>query len=404
MSTWRITTRLGLLAAALSALLLGLGALGLAGIGRPEHGAAPLRAAIGLAMALGVLLATAGAWALGRSIRRQIGAEPGEAAALAQRLGTGASPSREPHSLMGCLQQAQAGLDEWLGRLKDDADSLAGTAARLAEGHEQMRERGAQQAGAVQQTAASIEGLDAAVRHGADKVHQANRAALGASAVALQGGQVVGQVVDTMRSIDDASRRIADIVGVIDGIAFQTNILALNAAVEAARAGEQGRGFAVVAAEVRSLAQRSADAAREIKGLIGASVERVGQGTALVDQAGATMGEVVGAIRRVTDIMGELSAASSDHAAGMARVGEAVQRMDQAMRQDGALVEQAAAAARGLQQQASRLAQAAAGRTGPAPQVERRGPDRARNVLRPDFGAAARTVPAATGTADGSAG
>jgi methyl-accepting chemotaxis protein len=219
----------------------------------------------------------------------------------------------------------------------------------------------------------------------------------------------VGQVVDTMKSIDAASKRIADIVGVIDGIAFQTNILALNAAVEAARAGEQGRGFAVVAAEVRSLAQRSADAAREIKGLIGASVERVEQGTALVDQAGATMGEVVTAIRRLTDIMGEISSASGAQSAGMTQVGEAVKRMEQATQQSGTRVEHSAAAALSLQQQATRLLQAVAAFKADAdeapvdPPLERRGRNRAHNVTRPDFGARAaapRLTPAATGTDD----
>jgi len=225
--------------------------------------------------------------------------------------------------------------------------------------------------------------------------------------VAVRGGEVVGQVVDTMKGINDASRKIADIIGVIDGIAFQTNILALNAAVEAARAGEQGRGFAVVASEVRSLAGRSAEAAKEIKSLISDSVERVEQGTALVDQAGATMTEVVGAIRRVTDIMGEISAASSEQSQGVAQVGEAVTQMDQATQQNAALVEESAAAAESLKSQAQQLVQAVAvfklahsaespataassvmtplapkpaGRSFPA--VERRGPSRSAKVTR----------------------
>jgi methyl-accepting chemotaxis protein len=252
-----------------------------------------------------------------------------------------------------------------------------------------------------------MEELSATVRQNADNARQANQLALGASTVAVQGGEVVGRVVDTMKGINDSSKRIADIISVIDGIAFQTNILALNAAVEAARAGEQGRGFAVVASEVRNLAQRSAEAAKEIKGLITASVERVEQGTALVDQAGTTMSEVVNAIKRVTDIMGEISAASTEQSAGVAQVGEAVSQMDQATQQNAALVEQSAAAAESLKQQALQLVQAvavfkaASGRAAAAvpaptpvappkdtyPAVERRGPGRAKNVTRPQFGA-----------------
>jgi methyl-accepting chemotaxis protein len=205
-----------------------------------------------------------------------------------------------------------------------------------------------------------MEQLGSTVRQNADNARQANQLALNASTVATHGGEVVAQVVDTMRGINDSSRRIADIIGVIDGIAFQTNILALNAAVEAARAGEQGRGFAVVAGEVRSLAQRSADAAKEIKSLITASVERVEQGSQLVDQAGTTMEEVVTAIRRVTDIMGEISAASSEQASGVAQVGEAVTQMDHATQQNAALVEQSAAAAASLNQQAQDLVGAVA--------------------------------------------
>ena len=198
------------------------------------------------------------------------------------------------------------------------------------------------------------------MRQNADNAHQANQLALNASAVAGQGGDVVAQVVSTMKGINDSSRKIADIIGVIDGIAFQTNILALNAAVEAARAGEQGRGFAVVASEVRSLAQRSAAAAKEIKGLITTSVERVEQGTQLVDKAGETMTQVVGAIRRVTDIMGEISAASSEQSTGVAQVGEAIVQMDQATQQNAALVEESAAAADSLQRQAQDLVETVA--------------------------------------------
>ena len=246
--------------------------------------------------------------------------------------------------------------------------------------------------------------------------------ALGASTVAIKGGEVVSQVVTTMKGINDSSRRIADIISVIDGIAFQTNILALNAAVEAARAGEQGRGFAVVASEVRSLAGRSADAAKEIKSLITASVERVEQGTALVDQAGVTMTEVVSSIKRVTDIMGEISAASTEQSAGVAQVGEAVSQMDQVTQQNAALVEESAAAAESLKVQAQQLVQAvavfrlaqgesmqraAAVATPSYASAERRSPERAKNVTRPKFSAKAKdgattqtaeAAPAKTGT------
>jgi methyl-accepting chemotaxis protein len=203
-----------------------------------------------------------------------------------------------------------------------------------------------------------MEQLGSTVKQNADNAKQANQLALSASTVAIKGGEVVNQVVDTMKGINESSRKIADIISVIDGIAFQTNILALNAAVEAARAGEQGRGFAVVASEVRNLAQRSAEAAKEIKTLITASVERVEQGTLLVDQAGTTMEEVVTSIRRVTDIMGEISSASSEQSAGVAQVGQAVSQMDQVTQQNAALVEESAAAAESLKNQARQLVDA----------------------------------------------
>jgi methyl-accepting chemotaxis protein len=210
----------------------------------------------------------------------------------------------------------------------------------------------------LEETASSMEELTSTVKQNADNAHQANQLAKSASIVAIKGGEVVAQVIDTMGSINTSSRKIVDILGVIDGIAFQTNILALNAAVEAARAGEQGRGFAVVASEVRSLAGRSAEAAKEIKQLINASVERVGQGTALVDEAGTTMSEVVASIRRVTEMMGDISTASNEQASGVAQVGEAVTHMDHTTQQNAALVEQIAAAASGLKAQAADLVQA----------------------------------------------
>ena len=247
-----------------------------------------------------------------------------------------------------------------------------------------------------------MERLSSTVKQNADNAKQATQVALGASTVAIKGGQVVNPMIASMKSINGSSRKIADIISVIDGIAFPTHILALNFAVEAARAGEQGRGFAVVASEVRSLAGRSADAAKEIKGLINASVERVEQGTALVDQAGATMTEVVSSIKRVTDIMGEISAASAEQSAGVAQVGEAITQMDQATQQNAALVEESAAAAESLKGQAQQLVSAvsvfklsqgeAAHASAAVPSfssAERRGPERAKNVTRPTFGATA---------------
>ncbi|WP_295951565.1 methyl-accepting chemotaxis protein [Rhodoferax sp.] len=247
-----------------------------------------------------------------------------------------------------------------LKQVRSSADGVAGASAEIAHGNNDLSARTEQQASALEQTAASMEELSATVRQNADSAKQANQLALTASSVAVQGGAVVAQVVETMKGINDSSRKIADIISVIDSIAFQTNILALNAAVEAARAGEQGRGFAVVASEVRNLAGRSAEAAKEIKILINASVERVEQGTALVDQAGTTMTEVASSIRRVTDIMGEISAASQDQALGVAQVGEAVRQMDQTTQQNAALVEEMAAAASGLKSQAQELVQTVA--------------------------------------------
>jgi methyl-accepting chemotaxis protein len=247
-----------------------------------------------------------------------------------------------------------------VGQVRGNADSVATASAQIAQGNADLSQRTEEEASALQQTAATMEQLGTTVRQNAENAQQANQLAHGASAVALQGGKVVGQVVQTMKGISDSSRKIADIIGTIDGIAFQTNILALNAAVGAARAGEQGRGFAVVAGEVRNLAQRSAEAAKEIKRLIGASVERVEQGSALVDRAGQTMNDVVNSIRRVTDIVGEISAASVQQSTGVNQVGEAVGQMDQVTQQNAALVEESAAAAESLRGQAAALVQAVA--------------------------------------------
>jgi methyl-accepting chemotaxis protein len=271
-----------------------------------------------------------------------------------------ASGSDEIAQLLKALQTMQGKLAAVVREVRLNSESVAAASAQIAQGNQDLSQRTEQQASALQETAASMEQLSSTVRQNADNARQANQLAVGASEVAAKGGAVVGEVVETMKGINDSSRQISDIIGVIDGITFQTNILALNAAVEAARAGEQGRGFAVVAGEVRNLAQRSAEAAKEIKGLIGASVERVGKGTALVDEAGARMTEIVASIQRVTDIMGEISAASHEQSDGVAQVGNAVTQMDQATQQNAALVEESAAAAASLKGQAERLVQAVA--------------------------------------------
>ncbi|QTN27480.1 HAMP domain-containing protein [Rhodoferax sp. AJA081-3] len=264
----------------------------------------------------------------------------------------------EMGQLLHALAAMQTSLSGVVTQVRQGSEGVASASAEIAQGNNDMSSRTESQASALEQTAASMEELSGTVRQNADSARTANQLAQKASTVAVKGGSVVAQVVDTMKGINDASRKIADIIQVIDGIAFQTNILALNAAVEAARAGEQGRGFAVVASEVRLLASRSAEAAKEIKSLIHASVERVEQGTVLVDQAGATMDEVVSSIQRVTDIMGEISVASGEQALGAAQVGEAVKQMDEVTQQNAALVEEIAAAASSLKNQASELVQA----------------------------------------------
>lgn len=253
------------------------------------------------------------------------------------------------------LKATLARMDEAVHAVRTSANGIETASAEIASGNQDLSARTEQTAANLQSTASSMVALTGNVQQSADNVRQANQLAMNASSVAINGGDVVAQVVETMQGINDASRKIADIIGVIDGIAFQTNILALNAAVEAARAGEQGRGFAVVATEVRSLAGRSANAAKEIKTLINTSVERVEQGTALVDKAGATMTEVVSSISRVTDIMGEISAASTEQADRVAQIGAAVAQMDQATQENAALVEQMAAAASSLKSQAGEL-------------------------------------------------
>jgi methyl-accepting chemotaxis protein len=303
------------------------------------------------------------AWYVSRVMRR-LGAEPERLKEVADAVASGDLATEievkagDAGSVMEALRTMRDHLGKTVRDVRRNADSVAGASGQIASGNADLSSRTEEQASALQQTAASMEELGVTVRQNADNARQANQLAIGSSTIAEQGGEIVREVVETMRGINESSRRIADIIGVIDGIAFQTNILALNAAVEAARAGEQGRGFAVVASEVRTLAQRSAAAAREIKGLIGESVSRVEQGTGLVDRAGATMQEIVSSIRKVTDIVGEISSASEEQSRGVAQVGDAVSEMDRVTQQNAALVEESAAAADSLKQQAHQLVQA----------------------------------------------
>ena len=321
------------------------------------------RSVLALCCLLALALAAAAALLITRNLTRALGAEPADlcdavsgvaAGNLTQKLQV---RSGDEFSVLAAVARMQTSLTRVVSVVRHGAEGVSTSSAEIASGNQDLSSRTEHQASALEQTAASMEQLNSTVKQNADHARQANQLAQSASTVAAQGGQVVSQVVETMKGINDSSRKIADIIGVIDGIAFQTNILALNAAVEAARAGEQGRGFAVVASEVRSLAGRSADAAREIKSLISASVERVEQGTAQVDQAGVTMTEVVSSIRRVTDIVGEISNASDEQSLGVAQVGEAIAQMDRVTQQNAALVEQMAAAAASLKSQAEELVQ-----------------------------------------------
>src|SRR5450830_966325 len=314
-----------------------------------------------LLIAFGALLFVAGwlfAWRLAISITRPLNqavsiAETVAAGDLSSRIDT--SRKDETGKLLQALKTMNDNLLRIVGQVRNGTDTIATASSEIASGNMDLSSRTEQQAGALEETASTMEELTSTVKQNADNARQANQLAQSASQVAVQGGSVVSQVIDTMGAINDSSRKIVDIISVIDGIAFQTNILALNAAVEAARAGEQGRGFAVVASEVRSLAQRSASAAKEIKELIDNSVEKVGSGSKLVEQAGATMTEVVASVRRVTDIVGEISSASQEQSDGIEQVNRAIAQMDESTQQNAALVEQAAAAAQSLQDQAHTL-------------------------------------------------
>lgn len=310
-------------------------------------------------------LAGIGIW-IRRAIFAAVGGEPDVAAAVARSVALGDLSSDVPAahgdgaSIMAAMRHMSAALSGIVGQVRASSDRIAIGVREISQGNSDLSARTEQQAAALEETAASMEQIGSTVKQTADNARRASVLATEASAVAVKGGEVVGQVVSTMKGINDSSRKIADIISVIDGIAFQTNILALNAAVEAARAGEQGRGFAVVASEVRSLAGRSADAAKEIKGLINASVQRVEEGSAMADRAGATMTEVVSSIQRVTHVIAEISTASEEQSAGVAQIGEAVAQMDRATQQNAALVEQSAAAADSLNLQAQQLVEAVA--------------------------------------------
>ncbi len=319
-------------------------------------------------LVLGLSVLMVGACGLfARSIVRSILQATDDARRMAERIAAGdlsPEPLRTSEDELGRMMQAmeamRLSLTEVVGTVRENAVSVAAASAQIAQGNIDLSSRTEQQAAALQQTAATMDQLGSTVSHNADHAREADGLAREASELASRGGQMVSQVVGTMGGISEASRKIGDIIGVIDSIAFQTNILALNAAVEAARAGEQGRGFAVVATEVRNLAQRSAEAAREIKALISASVERVEQGVSLVDQTGRSVGEVVASIRRVSDIVAQISAASAEQSTGVAQVGQAVTQMDRATQQNAALVEQSAAAAGTLKSQAEQLVDAVA--------------------------------------------
>ncbi|QCP14713.1 methyl-accepting chemotaxis protein [Pseudoduganella umbonata] len=312
-----------------------------------------------VALAVGI----AAAVLITRTLLKQLGGEPNEAAAVLASIADGDLTVDVPvkagdtASMMFAMRNMRDKLAAIVAEVRTGTDTIATAAAEVSAGNQDLSSRTEEQASSLEETASSMEELTSTVRQNAENAQQASAMAASASSVAAQGGTVVAQVVDTMGAIDASAKKIVDIISVIDSIAFQTNILALNAAVEAARAGEQGRGFAVVASEVRNLAHRSATAAKEIKALIDDSVEKVGVGTQLVGQAGATMNEVVGSVQRVTDIMAEISSASREQSSGIDQVNVAITQMDEVTQQNAALVEEASAASEAMQEQARRLAE-----------------------------------------------
>jgi methyl-accepting chemotaxis protein len=331
-------------------------------VAKMTHGRILLISLSGLALLAAMVLA----WFLARSITRPLGGELDVATEVARRISAGDLTVEVPvrpgdtTSLMAGMAGMRGNLSDIIARINDATDLITTASREIAAGNEDLSQRTEQQASSLEETASSMEELTSTVLQNAENAKQANQLAAGASEVAVTGGKVIGEVVQTMNSINESSKKIVDIISVIDGIAFQTNILALNAAVEAARAGEQGRGFAVVAAEVRTLAQRSAAAAKEIKQLIGDSVHKVENGTKLVDEAGKTMEQIVTSVKRVTDIMSEIAAASQEQSSGIEEVNQAITQMDQVTQQNAALVEEASAAAESMKQQAQHLVQAVA--------------------------------------------
>ncbi|MDC6167187.1 MULTISPECIES: methyl-accepting chemotaxis protein [unclassified Roseateles] len=331
------------------------------GLARANDGVSASLMAILISGLVVVLALGVGSWLVIGSVWRQLGGEPEYARDVMRMMADGdlsqtiaVAPGAEA-SLLAAVRAMSQGLSAIVANVRSGTDSMTVASREIAVGNHDLSLRTEKQASSLEQTSSNMQDLTGTVRQSAEAAAQANQLAGSAAAVAQKGGAVVGQVVATMDEINASSKKIADIIGVIDGIAFQTNILALNAAVEAARAGEQGRGFAVVAGEVRSLAQRSAEAAREIKGLIGTSVDKVETGARLVQDAGSTMSEIVASVQRVSDIIGEITAASSEQSAGIGQVNQSIAQLDQMTQQNAALVEQAAAAASSLEQQAQAL-------------------------------------------------
>ena len=347
-------------------LQLGLFVVGLLGAAGLSLSAAQTQASANVIGVVGLWIAALVAMAtyLRVSVRRSIVNSMRAAADAVERVASGdltvqvrARAHGETERMLRGLETMTAGLRQLVSEVTESARTVADTSAQIAHGNLDLSQRTEEQASTLEETASSMEELTSTVAQNADNARQASQLAVTASDVARKGGQVVGQVVSTMRGISDSSRRIGDIIGVIDGIAFQTNILALNAAVEAARAGEQGRGFAVVAAEVRNLAQRSAAAAKEIKTLIGDSVSKVETGTKQVDAAGKTMQEIVASVKKVSDLIAEIAAASQEQSAGIGQINNAVAQMEQVVQQNASLVEEATAATESMKDQASHLLQ-----------------------------------------------